>query len=90
MTHAVDICVGENVVIIGIGGVGSSCLHMEKAIRDSNIIGVDVQDENIMNAIKEGATHTVNTLEINVVDILKKLMATSQMAPSSPSLRRMN
>ena len=63
---------------------------MEKVVGGSKIIVVDVQDEKIKNYRKEGATHIVNTLEFNVVDTLKKLMATSQMTPSSPSLRRMN
>ena len=90
MRHVVDLCVGETVVVIGIGGVGSSCLQMEKAIGGSKIIVVDVQDEIIKNSRKEAATHTMNTLEFTVVDTLKKLMVTSQMTPSSPSLRRMN
>ena len=90
MRHAADIHVGETIVVIGIGGVGSSCLQVEKAIGGSKIIVVDVQDEKIKNDRKEGETHIVNTLEVNFVDTLKKLMVTSQMTPSSPSLRRMN
>ena len=63
---------------------------MEKAIGGRKIIVVDVQEEKIKNDRKEGETHIVNTLEVNFVDTLKKLMVTSQMTPSSPSLRRMN
>ena len=62
---------------------------MEKVVGGSKLIVVDVQYEKIKNARKEGATHIVNKLEVNVVDTLKKLMLTSQMTPSSPSLRRM-
>ena len=50
---------------------------MENVVGDRKIIVVDVQDENIKSARKEGETHTVNTLEVNVVDTLKKLMVTS-------------
>lgn len=73
MRHAADMRAGETVAVIGIGGVGSSCLQIAKAFGGSKIIAVDVQDEKLENARKLGATHTVNASKVNVVDTIKEI-----------------
>lgn len=73
MRHAADLRAGESVAVIGIGGVGCSCLQIAKAFGGSKIIAVDVQDEKLENARKLGATHTVNALKVNAVDTIKEI-----------------
>eukprot|EP01018_Ginkgo_biloba_P023783 Gb_00946 [translate_table: standard] len=75
MRHAADMHAGDTVAVIGIGGVGSSCLQIARAFGGYKIIAVDVQDDKLENARKLGATHTVNALKVNAVDTIKEMTA---------------
>lgn len=52
-------------------GALRSCLQVAKAFGGRQIIAVDVSDEKLENALKMGATHTVNGAKENVVDKIK-------------------
>ncbi|KAB5534360.1 hypothetical protein DKX38_017446 [Salix brachista] len=52
---------GDSVAVIGVGGVGSSCLQIARAFGASDIIAVDVQDEKLEKAKTFGATATINS-----------------------------
>jgi len=52
--------VGDDVVIIGTGGIGMYCLMVAKAAGAGRLIAVDVSDYAIETARRLGATHTVN------------------------------
>ncbi|KAI3972801.1 hypothetical protein MKX01_019459 [Papaver californicum] len=73
MRHAADMRAGDSVAVIGIGGVGSSCLQIARAFGASEIIAVDVQDEKLRNAKSLGATHTVNAAKEDAVDKIKEI-----------------
>ncbi|XP_031493701.1 uncharacterized protein LOC116259871 [Nymphaea colorata] len=73
MRHAADLRAGDAVAIIGIGGVGTSCLQIARAFGASEIIAVDVQDDKLQNAKKLGATHTVNAAKENVADRIREI-----------------
>ncbi|KAL5982937.1 hypothetical protein ACLOJK_017017 [Asimina triloba] len=73
MKHAADVRVGDSVAVIGIGGVGSSCLQIARAFGATEIIAVDVQDEKLNNARILGATHTINAAKDNAVDKIKEI-----------------
>lgn len=52
--------VGDDVVVIGTGGIGLLCLMVAKAAGAGRLIAVDVSDYALANARTLGATHTVN------------------------------
>ncbi|RZS07724.1 hypothetical protein BHM03_00038608 [Ensete ventricosum] len=71
MRHAAEMRAGDSVAVIGVGGVGSSCLQIARAFGAAEIIAVDVLDEKLQNAKMLGATHTINGLKEDVVDKIK-------------------
>lgn len=73
MKNGADMRAGETVAIIGTGGVGSNCLQVAKAFGGRQIIAVDVTDEKLKNAMKMGATHTVNGAKENVAEKIKEI-----------------
>jgi len=52
--------VGDDVVVIGTGGIGLLCLMVAKAAGAGRLIAVDVSDYALANARTLGATHIVN------------------------------
>ena len=52
--------VGDDVVVIGTGGIGLLCLMVAKAAGAGRLIAVDLSDYALANARTLGATHTVN------------------------------
>lgn len=73
MRHAAEMRAGDSVAVIGVGGVGSSCLQIARAFGAAEIIAVDVQDDKLENARKLGATHTINAMKEDVVDKIKEI-----------------
>ncbi|XP_059624516.1 uncharacterized protein LOC132267368 [Cornus florida] len=73
MAHAAQVRPGDAIAVIGIGGVGSSCLQIARAFGASEIIAVDVQDEKLQNAKMLGATHTVNARHEDAVEKIKEI-----------------
>lgn len=73
MRHAAEMRAGDSVAVIGVGGVGSSCLQIARAFGASEIIAVDVLDEKLNNARTLGATHTINALKEDVPDKIKEI-----------------
>lgn len=73
MAHAAEVHPGDSVAVIGIGGVGSSCLQIAKAFGASDIIAVDVQDEKLQKAKTFGATHTVNAIQEDAVEKIREI-----------------
>ncbi|KAK6944280.1 Alcohol dehydrogenase, N-terminal [Dillenia turbinata] len=73
MAHAAEVHPGDSVAVIGIGGVGSSCLQIARAFGASEIIAVDVQPDKLLNATALGATHTVNAREEDVVEKIREI-----------------
>jgi L-iditol 2-dehydrogenase len=52
--------VGDDVVVIGVGGIGLLCLMVAKAAGAGRLLAVDTSDYALANARRLGATHTVN------------------------------
>lgn len=52
--------VGDDVVIIGTGGIGMYCLMVAKAAGAGTLIAVDISDYALETARRVGATHTIN------------------------------
>jgi len=55
-----QLSVGDDVVVIGTGGIGAYCLMVAKAAGAGRLVAVDVSDYALETARRLGATHTVN------------------------------
>jgi L-iditol 2-dehydrogenase len=60
LIHYSQMQLGDDVVVIGTGGIGMYCLMVAKAAGAGRLIAVDVSDYALETARKLGATHTVN------------------------------
>lgn len=58
--HYSQMAVGDDVVIIGTGGIGMYCLMVAGAAGAGRLIAVDVSDYALETARRLGATHTIN------------------------------
>ncbi len=64
---------GASVLVYGLGGVGLSLLKWVKIAGATDIIAVDLEDEKLKIARREGATATINPKSGNPVDEIRKL-----------------
>ena len=64
---------GDNLVIIGAGGLGLMAVQVAKKITNSNIIVVDVDNKKLDEAIKLGADEVINSKEVDPVKNIKDL-----------------
>lgn len=68
-----DVQVGESVVILGAGCIGLVTLLACKAHGAGNIIVTDIVDARLEKAKELGATHVVNSKEVNVLEEIARL-----------------
>ncbi|UQN15845.1 S-(hydroxymethyl)mycothiol dehydrogenase [Gulosibacter sp. ACHW.36C] len=62
---------GESVAVIGCGGVGAAAIVGAKLAGATKIIAVDVDDRKLDKAKELGATHTVNSREVDAVEAIR-------------------
>ena len=60
LIHYSEMSVGDDVVVIGTGGIGMYCLMVAKAAGAGRLVAVDISDYALKTAKQLGATHTVN------------------------------
>ena len=72
--------VGEDVVVIGTGGIGMLVLMLAAAAGAGTVIAIDISDYTLENAMKLGATHAINP---NKEDVKKKVY---EILPDGPDL----
>jgi len=65
---------GESIAIFGIGGVGSAVLLGAVAANASTIIAVDINEDKLEFAKKNGATHVINSKKDDVVSKIKEII----------------
>ena len=58
--HYSEMRVGDDVVVIGVGGIGLLCLMVAKAAGAGRLVAVDTSDWALRHAKRLGATHVVN------------------------------
>jgi len=75
-----EMSIGDDVVIIGVGGIGMYCLMVAKAAGAGRLIAVDVSDHALNTAIKLGATHILNPERVDVKEEIAKIL------PEGPDL----
>ena len=62
----------ENILIVGAGGLGLMGVQITNALTKANIICADLDDEKLNSAKKLGATHIINTKQL---DAVKEIMS---------------
>ncbi len=72
--------VGDNVVIIGVGGIGLLCLMVARAAGAGRLIAIDPSDYARRNAVALGATHTIDPSGCDPVKSVYEIM------PDGPDL----
>ncbi len=60
LIHYSEMRLGDDVVVIGTGGIGMYCLMVAKAAGAGRLVAVDISDYALGTARSLGATHTVN------------------------------
>lgn len=66
--------VGDDVVIIGTGGIGMYCLLVAKAAGAGTLIAVDISDYALATAQRLGATHTLNPLRCDAKEAIYDIL----------------
>jgi aryl-alcohol dehydrogenase len=64
---------GSSIVIFGVGSVGLSALLGAVVAECRTIIAVDLQDSRLQQAVKLGATHTINSATEDVVQRVREI-----------------
>lgn len=75
-----EISPGDDVVVIGTGGIGMYCLMVAKAAGAGSLIAVDVSDYALATARSLGATHTLNPRTVDVKQAVYDIL------PAGPDL----
>ena len=64
---------GESVAVIGCGGVGAAAIAGAQLAGATTIIAVDVNQDKLETAKRFGATHTVNSAQVDAVTAIQEL-----------------
>jgi len=71
VVNTANIKMASSVAVIGLGGVGMSALLGAVAAGARDIIAVDINEDKLTLAKELGATHTFNSTDPNIVDVIK-------------------
>ncbi|GAA4368863.1 zinc-binding dehydrogenase [Paeniglutamicibacter cryotolerans] len=71
--HAADLRHGDTVAVYGSGGIGSNLIQVARALGASQIIAVDIRDDQLAAARALGATDTINSRTEDVTARLLEL-----------------
>lgn len=63
--RSADLRHGQSVAVVAVGGVGSNLVQLARAFGASQVIAVDIDDEKLAAAERLGATHTVNSRQVD-------------------------
>ena len=64
--HQANLRAGESVAVVATGGVGSNLVQLARAFGASEIIAVDVREDQLAAARRLGATHTIDASKTDV------------------------
>ena len=72
--------VGEWLAVMGCGGLGLNAIAIARAMGFDNVIGIDIDNSKLDAARQMGASKTLNSKSVNVVDELQKIAESRLMA----------
>jgi len=61
--------VGDNVIVIGIGGVGQYMVQLAKALGAGTVIAIDVVEERLKTILSYGADHVINSKGLSTKEV---------------------
>jgi S-(hydroxymethyl)glutathione dehydrogenase/alcohol dehydrogenase len=64
---------GQSVAVVAAGGVGNGVLQVARGMGADPIIAIDVADDKLAAAARLGATHTVNSREVDAATAVREL-----------------
>ena len=64
---------GQSVAVFGCGGVGNAAIAGSRLAGASTIVGVDIDDRKLTQAVEFGATHTVNSTAQDPVEYIRSV-----------------
>lgn len=70
-----DIQVADNVIVIGVGGVGQYMVQVLKALGAANVIAVDINQERLDTMLNNGADFAVNSMGKSTRDVAGEIKA---------------
>jgi Zn-dependent alcohol dehydrogenase len=70
---------GENVVVIGVGGVGLAAVMGAACAGAAQVLAVDVNDDSLALAVELGATATLNSSTTDPVAAVRKMMGRGEI-----------
>jgi Zn-dependent alcohol dehydrogenase len=71
--NTLNVQAGSTVAIFGVGSVGLSAIMASRIRQAKEIIAVDIQTSRLELAKELGATTTINSMEVDVVEEIKKI-----------------
>ena len=71
--NQLEVAKGSSCAIFGVGGIGLSAILAAKFMQASQIIAVDINEEKLSQARMMGATHTINSKQVDPVAAIKEL-----------------
>lgn len=63
---------GDNVIVIGVGGVGQYMIQVAKALGASNVIAIDIDLEKLEMMLSHGADFLINATGKSVMDVVNE------------------
>lgn len=70
-----DLQIGDNVIVIGIGGVGQYMVQVAKALGAATVVAIDIDDERLTQIQKYGADVAINVTDKSSRDVSGELKA---------------
>ena len=70
-----DVQVGDNTIVIGVGGVGQYMVQILNALGASNVVAIDINQERLDTMLKNGASFSVNSMGKTAKEISAELKA---------------
>lgn len=68
-----DVRTGESVAVVAVGGVGQNIVQLAAVSGAESIIAVDVDEEKLALARRMGATHTINSREVDATEAVMEI-----------------
>jgi 6-hydroxycyclohex-1-ene-1-carbonyl-CoA dehydrogenase len=66
---------GDNVIVIGIGGVGQYMVQEAKALGAGTVVAIDIVDDRLQKMLSYGADYVINSLNKSPKDVAGELKA---------------
>ncbi len=70
-----DVQVGDNTIVIGVGGVGQYMVQILKALGANTVIGIDINQDRLDTMLKNGADFIINSMDKSARDVSGELKA---------------